>query len=709
MRLLRSGIGPWTILAMLTITVMAVSLVVQADWRAVCEPEVVQLVDSQVDNEHVIIIELDPSEAPDRDALLRSYPYISLTERLSPEMSAFRNSVAEWGLLVNGWDFRRADQTVWERSECYLAFAHAVVLRCRVSDIPYIADLPFVHGLYDGELPIDVMEGVADVGAATHTEEGDSLGAWFGETVSSASLGRYISELGWIPVSTESLLSCVDDFRLVPTLSNALSSQPQEDCRLVGVATLGEAQLGDLLSAFATWPQSLAVEDVGGLSAVLTRAEFLQCVDTALQVGATNITLGSIDAGDDALPLALFWRSGVASGMASIAPVAVETSPEYYVAAAEAPQNLTATQGAHADRVVVSWTPVAGAHSYEVLRTSNGEAAFEPISVASGSGYVDSDVETCVSYEYCVRVFSESQLGSASTEALGYIGAVPEVVVSVDASDGIVPGGVLIRWSAAAGATEYVVFRSELVNTPRQRSSKVYAVYVGPETEFLDQDLVPGLVYSYTVLPGNGCGRSAVGNGQDVGYAGFATAPLDPVHPPVFLSATLVSPRDHVELSWSSVIGATEYRIYRAAAYGGPYEVVGSTSALEWRDEDTDYCQDYWYRVQAVVGGETSGLSVVAHGVCGGKPAKPGTIRVSEGIYPETIRLDWTEADEAQFYWILRGTSSDGPFTKIGQTTELYYVDGGLVPGQVFWYRLEARNDCGGSGWTGVYRGSTSE
>ena len=80
----------------------------------------------------------------------------------------------------------------------------------------------------------------------------------------------------------------------------------------------------------------------------------------------------------------------------------------------------------------------------------------------------------------------------------------------------------------------------------------------------------------------------------------------------------------------------------------------------------------------------------------------------SDGVYADAIRVDWQAGYTAEFYEVFRSASPDGPFVLICRTEDLFCIDVGLEPGQEFWYRVAARNLCGGSGRTEAIHGATT-
>ncbi|MBN1858463.1 hypothetical protein JW848_04580, partial [Candidatus Bipolaricaulota bacterium] len=458
------------------------------------------------------------------------------------------------------------------------------------------------------------------------------------------------------------------------------------------------------------WPLWLDVGLLRRHSGAMTRVQLLQMVDAALHADTDSITLCTAEGPNEDAPLALLWAQTPQDGWAaaSLGAVSGEATPARLPASASPALNIAATHGAHADYVLVEWDAPRSSGMTEVLRSAPGDVTFSSIGMTSGNVFRDVTAETCVRYAYRVRRLTEDGVGIESELSRGYVGEVPETVPAIQATDGNEPNGIRVEWTPAEGATEYILYRCEPVSAPTQNSSKVYLVYRGPETRFLDTDVIAGTTYRYTAIPLNGCGTSAVGNPANQGYASHVEPPNDTVVPPQWFRATLVSPDDHIELAWCPVPGADEYQVCRASAYAGLYEWVATTSTTAWRDDDAEYCQDYWYRIRTMSGDGVSQLSAVAYGVCGCKPGKPLEVGVSEAIYPDSIRIEWEAGERAQWTWVLRANEPDGPYTKIGQTEDCVYVDTGLVPGQQFWYRLEARNECGGSGWTSQIRGSTT-
>ncbi|HSK81775.1 MAG TPA: hypothetical protein VLQ45_35315 [Thermoanaerobaculia bacterium] len=80
--------------------------------------------------------------------------------------------------------------------------------------------------------------------------------------------------------------------------------------------------------------------------------------------------------------------------------------------------------------------------------------------------------------------------------------------------------------------------------------------------------------------------------------------PCTPPAAPTGVSAT-ASGANQINLSWSAVSGATEYRIFRATTSGGPYTQVGTSATTSFSDTGLTCNTTYYYVIRAFVGCES--------------------------------------------------------------------------------------------------------
>ncbi len=123
-----------------------------------------------------------------------------------------------------------------------------------------------------------------------------------------------------------------------------------------------------------------------------------------------------------------------------------------------APSGVSASDGAFADRVRVSWTAVAGAATYEVWRAPAGGARLRVAEVA-GAPYDDLAVVPGAVYAYSLKAASGAGVSPFSAVDAGYAGALPAAACPAADYDGdrladpavAGPDGAWHVWRSSAG------------------------------------------------------------------------------------------------------------------------------------------------------------------------------------------------------------------------------------------------------------------
>lgn len=87
-------------------------------------------------------------------------------------------------------------------------------------------------------------------------------------------------------------------------------------------------------------------------------------------------------------------------------------------------------------------------------------------------------------------------------------------------------------------------------------------------------------------------------------------------------------------------------------------------------------------------------------------PPAPADLTVTDGTFPDRVRLTWSPVPEAAGYEVWRGSSADGDFAFLAKTAYTSYDDTSVVPGQVYWYKVRACNRAGCGEFTPAKRGS---
>ena len=240
----------------------------------------------------------------------------------------------------------------------------------------------------------------------------------------------------------------------------------------------------------------------------------------------------------------------------------------------------------------VTWGAVEGADDYIVYRkTYNAKTkAWSGWSkIADGvtnTSYVDKTAKSGIYYIYTVKGNNEAGYGGHSSGIKTYFLARP-TVTTVNAN-----AGVTVKWTKAAGATGYIVYRKTTGGW-----TKVATVKGAGTVSYTDKTAKAGTTYKYTVKAYYGSYVSAY-NTSGVAVRRLTTPTLKSV----------TSAKAGVTFNWNKVTGATGYIVYRKTGNGGWVKLatVSGNSKITYLDKTAKKGKTYTYTVRAYYGTSTS-------------------------------------------------------------------------------------------------------
>jgi hypothetical protein len=206
-----------------------------------------------------------------------------------------------------------------------------------------------------------------------------------------------------------------------------------------------------------------------------------------------------------------------------------------------------------------------------------------------------------------------------------------------------------------------------------------------------DTGLDPETTYFYRIAYRNGDGVVTAAS-----PVRSATTLPPPPPAPTGLSA---EPGDRqVTLRWNAVAQATVYRVKRALASGGPYDVIaGGLTATSWTDTSLVNGVRYYYVVTAVNAGGESPPSAEASATPGSAPADrplpPTNVRTI--AYATVIDVEWdpSPSPDVAGYNVYRKTGAEGSWILLntaGVVLNTRYRDSSVQSGQTYYYRVTA-------------------
>ncbi len=276
--------------------------------------------------------------------------------------------------------------------------------------------------------------------------------------------------------------------------------------------------------------------------------------------------------------------AGNPSNEASATPIA----PPPPVTVPVAPTGLTATGGNQ--QVVLTWTPVTGATTYNIYRgtATNGQSGTPVATNVTAATYTNTGLTNGTTYFYKVRAVNSAGTGPVSNEA----SARPAAEAPTTAPAGLTATAgnqrIVLSWQAVTGATSYTIYRGTASNG---QGTTPIATNVTALT-YTNTGLTNGTTYFYKVAAVNTGGTGPMSTEASTAPQ---TAPGRPL-----ISATGGDGR--VTFTWAAVPTATSYRLYRGTAantYGtGP--AVSDIVGTSYVDTGVTNGTGYFYRLAAV-------------------------------------------------------------------------------------------------------------
>ncbi len=364
-----------------------------------------------------------------------------------------------------------------------------------------------------------------------------------------------------------------------------------------------------------------------------------------------------------------------------------------------APTGLSAT--ASDFQVTLSWDAVTDITEYSVYRAESANGTFARIagSVTNATTYTDADTNFAINtaYHYVVRAVIRVSGSIGESVNSNVADATPLPLPATPANLTATAGNsqVVLSWDAAAGATEYRIFRADTPDGTLTRIAEGTAI---TETTYTDADtgFTGGTTYRYAV---RAVVRASDDSTEESGDSNEASAiPLPLPAAPANLTATAGNAQ--VTLSWDAVTGATEYRIYSAATANGDLTLIVTDPAITaetYVDTGLTNGTTYRYVVRAVnSNGESANSDEVSAAPLSPPTSPTGFTAASSDT---RVNLSWTAVTGATSYRIYRSATATGDLTRVADNiTGTTHIDGGLTNGTAYRYAVRGVNSAGESG-----------
>ncbi|HTV60992.1 MAG TPA: NPCBM/NEW2 domain-containing protein, partial [Verrucomicrobiae bacterium] len=248
-----------------------------------------------------------------------------------------------------------------------------------------------------------------------------------------------------------------------------------------------------------------------------------------------------------------------------------------------APTGLTATPG---NPISLTWNPTISATNYNVQRATQNNGPYTTIGTAPIASFTDTNVVNGTTYFYVVSAVDLAGQSANSSQVAVTACMTASVPTGVTAT--VMPGSlpaVFVQWDASAGAISYNVWRSTS-GTPYSSIASGLT-----KTNFMDTNVVPGMIYYYVVSAVSACDESA-------NSASAASGPVLVFAAPTGL--TEEAGNNQVNLNWMPSSATTGCNVKRSTTNGGPYTTIASNvPGTGYLDKAVTNGTTYYYVVSA--------------------------------------------------------------------------------------------------------------
>jgi hypothetical protein len=248
---------------------------------------------------------------------------------------------------------------------------------------------------------------------------------------------------------------------------------------------------------------------------------------------------------------------------------------------------------------------------------------------------------------------------------------------------------VTLSWAVAPRASGYNIKRSDTSGGPYTQVGTVAG------TSFVNTGLNNGSTYYYVITATNSIGESP-NSAQVVGR------PNVPV-----TGVTATGGTGQVAVAWNALQGALSYTVKRAISTGGPYtNVATGVTGTSYLDTSLPGGRTFFYVVFADLGGgQESTLSNEAAGTTA--PTPPS---LSATLFAATvIRASWTTTDSVVSQYLLESSTDGANFAPLATLAgnQRSYTNSGLALNTTYFYRVQATNAGGLSGYSNIASNTT--
>jgi fibronectin type 3 domain-containing protein len=326
--------------------------------------------------------------------------------------------------------------------------------------------------------------------------------------------------------------------------------------------------------------------------------------------------------------------------------------------------------------IVVTWTLVTGATSYNVYRDTSDTGTFSFSRTVSTDTLVDSGLAAGTRYYY--KITAKNIAGESGPSFIKNAITIPATPAGAGAA-GISNSCIVIAWPAVTGAASYKIYRNTVDTGAFQLTGSA------TRDTFSDTSLSAATTYYYKI--------SAVNSSGESGPSASCSAITKKLRTPNNVSAAAVS-SSGITIIWPAVAGAASYTVYRSTIDTGTYSVIDSVATDTFSDTSLIAGATYFYKIRAVDSSGESGLSAPFTVIT--IPGVPVGVSAS-AVSSSAIKITWPVVTGAASFKVYRSDIDTGTYSVIDSVAKDTFNDTGLVAGATYYYKVTGINVSGES------------
>lgn len=350
-------------------------------------------------------------------------------------------------------------------------------------------------------------------------------------------------------------------------------------------------------------------------------------------------------------------------------------------------------------KITLQWSAISGVSSYSIQRSTDG---INFTTIASGiptTTYTDIDDPTKIPpniilngqiYFYQISINDNGRILTSPSSAPVTPGSSPFTPSGLSVIDNSNGTDIFLNWSTVSNATSYNVYIT-MTSGSYDFNNPITSTSIPYNTGVLN--LTPNTKYYLVVTALTGLIESAPST--EISIITSASPPA----PTISLNTSQT-----FNLSWSGIVGASSYTLFRSIDGGVTFDPIQDTSMTSYTDNDVITGNHYRYRyLPKDSTGTPLAMSFSSQDKSSGViPLEPTSLYL-QGIDEATVNLSWSTVPNVSSYKIYRSSNMGGPYNllaTISSTLNSYQDNPNgpsnpVAPGTSYYYVISSLNSMG--------------